>query len=93
VICNHETAQHGKHASHVARAETCIINGSKHAAARRFNQLANDRVVKVVDVSPRNALANIVVLLLLQCQLDEQLLQLLVAVVDEKLLKSVVLGE
>ena len=38
-------------------------------------------------------LADVLLLLLAQCQLDEDLLQLLVAVVDDELLKAVVLGE
>jgi len=39
-------------------------------------------IVEVVNVHPFNALALILFLLLLQHQLDEELLQLLVAVID-----------
>ncbi len=47
-------------------------------------------VVEVVDVDPFDALPLVFVLLLLQDELDEQLLELLVAVVDAELLKGVV---
>ena len=42
-------------------------------------------VVEVVDVHPFDALPLVLLLLLLQHQLDEQLLQLFVAVVDAEL--------
>ena len=56
-----------------------------------LNELTDDRVVKEVDVGPLNSLAHILVLLLSQDKLNEHLLQLLIAVVDEELLKVVVL--
>jgi hypothetical protein len=52
---------------------------------RCLDELANDLVVKVLDVRPGDALALILLLLLLQDELDKQLLQLLVAVVDAEL--------
>lgn len=56
-----------------------------------LNELTDDRVVKEVDVGPLNSFAHILVLLLSQDKLNEYLLQLLIAVVDEELLKVVVL--
>ena len=47
-------------------------------------------VVEVVDVDPLDALALVLLLLLLEHELDEELLQLLVAVVDAELLEAVV---
>ena len=52
-------------------------------------QLADDHVVEVVNVLPLDALPLVLLLLLLQHQLDEDLLQLLVAVVDAELLETV----
>lgn len=56
-----------------------------------LNELTDDGVVKEVNVGPLNSLAHILVLLLSQDKLNEYLLQLLIAVVDEELLKIVVL--
>ena len=56
---------------------------------RLVDQLADDHVVEVVDVLPLDPLPLVLLLLLLQHQLDEELLQLLVAVVDAELLKTV----
>ena len=56
-----------------------------------LNELTDDRVVIEVDVGPLNSFAHILVLLLSQDKLNEYLLQLLIAVVDEELLKVVVL--
>ena len=58
-----------------------------------LNELTNDGVVKEVDIGPLNSLAHILILLLAQDELNEHLLQLLIAVVYEELLKVVVLGE
>ena len=57
------------------------------------DQVADGCVVEELDVRPRDAFTNILILFLLQSQLDEDLLQLLVAVVDDKLLKAVVLKD
>ena len=56
-----------------------------------LNELENDTVVKEINVCPLDSLANIVVLLLFERQLNEYLLKFLVAVVDDKLLEAVFL--
>ena len=56
---------------------------------RLVDELADDLVVEVFDGDPVDPLLPVLLLLLLQDQLNEQLLQLLVAVVDAKLLKAV----
>lgn len=53
-----------------------------------LNQVADDDVVEVLDGLPLDALAQVFLLLLLQRQLDEQLLELLVAEVDAELLET-----
>ena len=53
-----------------------------------LNEVANDNVVEVLDGLPLDALAQVLLLLLLQRQLDEQLLQLLVTEVDAELLEA-----
>ena len=57
-----------------------------------LNELTNDGVVKEVNIGPLNSLAHVLILLLAQDELNEHLLQLLIAVVYEELLKVVVLG-
>ena len=58
-----------------------------------LNELTNDGVVKEVNIGPLNSLAHVLILLLAQDELNEHLLQLLIAVVYEELLKVVVLGK
>lgn len=53
-----------------------------------FNEVTNDNVVEVLHGLPLDALAQVLFLLLLQRQLDEQLLQFLVAEVDAELLEA-----
>ncbi len=53
-----------------------------------FNEGADGLVVEVLDVHPLDALAEVLLLLTLQHQLNEQLLQLLIAVVDAELLET-----
>ena len=50
-------------------------------------------VVEVVDVDPLDPLPLVLLLLLLEHQLDEELLQVLVAVVDAELLEGVVVED
>ena len=54
-----------------------------------LNESADDGIVEVVYVLPLYTLQHILLLLRLQSELDEHLLELLIAVVDDELLKTV----
>ena len=69
--------------------EARLVHDGDDPLVRLIDQLADDHVVEVVDVLPLDPLPLVLLLLLLQHQLDEQLLELLVAVVDAELLKTV----
>ena len=69
--------------------EARLVHDRDDPLVRLVDQLADDHVVEVVDVLPLDPLPLVLLLLLLQHQLDEQLLELLVAVVDAELLKTV----
>ena len=58
-----------------------------------FYQVTHDLVVEIIDRSPADTLLDILLLLRFQCQLNENLLQLLVDKVDAKLLKSIFLSQ
>ena len=73
----------------LANVEARLVHDRDDPLVRLVDQLADDHVVEVVDVLPLDSLPLVLLLLLLQHQLDEQLLQLLVAVVDAELLKTV----
>ena len=73
----------------LADVEARLVHDRDDPLVRLVDQLADDHVVEVVDVLPLDPLPLVLLLLLLQHQLDEQLLQLLVAVVDAELLKTV----
>lgn len=49
---------------------------------RRFNQIADNLIVKILDVGPCDSFALILLLFLFQYKLNEKLLKLLVAVID-----------
>lgn len=53
-----------------------------------LNHVANDFVIEELDLDPLDALLMVFVLLVLQCQVDEQLLQLLVAQIDTELFET-----
>lgn len=53
-----------------------------------LNEVTDDLVVEVRDRLPLDALLEVLLLLRLESQLNEQLLQLLVAVVDAELFKT-----
>ena len=78
---------------HVSRKESLVFPALMMRMTtylvRLVYQLADDHVVEVVYVLPLDALPLVLLLLLLQHQLDEDLLQLLVAVVDAELLETV----
>ena len=73
----------------LANVEARLVHDGDDPLVRLVDQLADDHVVEVVDVLPLDPLPLVLLLLLLQHQLDEELLQLLVAVVDAELLKTV----
>ena len=73
----------------LADVEARLVHDRDDPLVGLVDQLADDHVVEVVDVLPLDPLPLVLLLLLLQHQLDEQLLQLLVAVVDAELLKTV----
>ncbi len=58
-----------------------------------FDKVADNLVVEVFDGCPLNLLEGVLLLLLLQCKLDENLLKLFVDVVDAKLLERVVVKD
>jgi hypothetical protein len=67
---------------HLSNCQTCFIHNRDNSFMRRFNQIANDLIVEVVDVRPFNSFALIFLLFLLQHEFDEKLLQFLVAIID-----------
>lgn len=69
-------------------AQTRFIEDGQHPLVLGLDQVDDDFVVEVVDVLPLDALALVLLLLLLENQFNEQLLQLLVTVVDAQLLKT-----
>jgi len=58
-----------------------------------LDQLAHDLVVKEVNGSPLDALRSVLLLLSTKSQLNENLLQLLIDVIDTKLLEAVFLQD
>ncbi len=62
-----------------------LIESSTHM----LDEFADDCVVEIVYVLPLDSLQHVLFLLRLEGQLDEHLLQLLVAIVDDELLKTV----
>lgn len=74
--------------SDLSDTQTRFIKNSQHPLVLGLDQIDDDLVVEVVDVLPLDALALVLLLLLLENQFNEQLLQLLVTVVDAQLLKT-----
>lgn len=56
---------------------------------RGFNQIADNLIVEVIDVGPRNAFALVLLLFLLQNELNEKLLEFLVAIIDAERFESI----
>ena len=54
-----------------------------------FNKVTNDLVIEIRYGFPSNTLTAIFVLFRFQCQLDKELLKLLVTIINAKLLKAV----
>ena len=73
-------------------SRTSVVECSKDARwAALLYEVAHDLVVEVLDRCPLDLLADVLLLLALQGKLDEDLLQLLIDIVDAKLLERVVL--
>ena len=53
------------------------------------NEGDDDRVIKIRNICPFDAFTNIIILFLLDRQLNEELLKLFVAVIDDELLESI----
>lgn len=69
-----------------------VVQGGEDTRGATFlDEVTYDLVVEVFDGVPLDLLPDILLLLGLECQLNENLLQLLVDVVDTKLLERVVL--
>ena len=83
----HLLQEHG--VGHLPDIKTGLVHHGDDSLVLLLYQLADDDVVEVVDVLPLDPLPLVLLLLLLQHQLDEQLLQFLVAVVDAELLETV----
>jgi hypothetical protein len=75
----------------VDRVADVIEHGEDAGRGLSFDEVAHDLVVKVLDGLPLDSLLCVLFLLSLECELDEELLQLLVDIVDAELLESVVL--
>ena len=75
------------------RGRRRIVEGCEDAGRPALlDKVAHDLVVEVLDGRPLDLLRSVLLLLGLERELDEDLLQLLVDVVDAKLLKGVVLS-
>ena len=70
---------------------TGLIQETEHPPARSVHQLADDGVAEETDLGPLDPLAEILLLLRLEARVNEQLLEPLVGVVDQKLLESILL--
>jgi len=68
--------------------DALLVELLEHAGVL-IDELADDGVVEVLDGCPLDALLLILLLLSLERQLNEHLLELLIAVVDAKLLEAV----
>jgi hypothetical protein len=65
-----------------ADSQTSLVNDGDNALVGCLNQVADDLVVEVINVGPCDAFALIFLLFLLKYELNEELLELFVAVVD-----------
>lgn len=77
----------------LARPQALLVQNGDDALVLLLDQIADHLVVEVLHRDPLDALPAVLVLLGLQRQLDEQLLQLLVAEVDAELLEAVLLED
>ena len=57
--------------SDISYCNTSFIQNREYSSTREFHQVANDLIVKVLDLRPFDSLSFILFLLLLQYQLDE----------------------
>ena len=71
-----------------------IVEGGEDTRRTSFlNEVAHNLVVEVLDRCPLDLFSDVFFLFRLQCQFNEDLLELLVDVVNAKLLKGVVLRD
>src|ERR1700676_1087017 len=69
-----------------------IIQRSKNSGRSLFlDEITQDLVVEILDGCPLDLLPNVLFLLCLECQFNEDLLQLLVDIVYAKLLERIIL--
>ena len=57
--------------SDISYCNTSFIQNREYSSTREFHQVANDLIVKVLDLRPFDSFSFILLLLLLQYQLDE----------------------
>ena len=67
---------------HFSDGDARFIHDGDDSFVRRFDQVADDLVVEVLDVRPCNALSLVLLLFLLQNEFDEELLKFLVTIID-----------
>ena len=75
--------------SDFAHTHAGLVEHREDSFALLFHQIYDDAIVEVVNVFPGDAFFLVLLLFLLQNQLDEDLLQFLVAVVDAELFERV----
>jgi hypothetical protein len=75
---------------HFAHRIARLVQYGNYALVRLLNQIAYDFIVEVLNVLPVDVLSLILFLLLFEDELNEKLLEFFVAVVDAKLLKSLI---
>ena len=74
-------------------SRTCVVQRCENTRGSAFlDEIAYDLVVEVLDRRPLDLLANVLFLFGLEGEFNEDLLELLVDVIDAKLLKGVVLS-
>lgn len=69
--------------------QASFVHDSNDAFVSLLNEFADDLIVKVVDSLPGDSFPLVLFLLAFENELDEQLLELLIAVVDAELLEAV----
>jgi len=74
--------------SDFANVHAGIVQDCNDPLVLLLHKVHDDLIVEVIDVLPGDALPLVLLLFLLQNQLNEELLQFLVAVVDAELFKA-----
>jgi hypothetical protein len=78
-----------RHIGGVSRTQAFFIQHCQDSLVAFLNEIADDGVVEVIHIDPLDAFRDVFFLFFSQCELNEELLQLLIAVVDDKLLKAI----